>query len=239
MMKGLLYLQAALLAVLQTIDAAPAVNPLEARAPWPDLPFKASGRDIVSASGAKVVYAGVNWPGAADTMLPEGLQYSSVAGIVDKIKSLNMNVVRLTFAIEMIDDIYSNSPDQTLQATLVKALGQTNGTRVLNQILSKNPDFTPKMTRLQVFDAVAAGLAKKQIWVHLDNHVSKAEWCCGTDDGNAWFGGECTQLKSQCKTSQVDISADKYFDPAKWMRGLGYMAQHVSYRDISITDHLC
>jgi hypothetical protein len=42
---------------------------------------------------------------------------------------------------------------------------------------------------LQVFDAVAAELAKQEIWVHLDNHVSKAQWCCGADDGNAWFGG--------------------------------------------------
>jgi len=104
----------------------------------------------MSSSGSKVVYAGVNWPGAADTMLPEGLQYNSVAGIASFIKSLDMNVVRLTFAIEMIDDIYSDSPDQTLQATLVKALGQTNGTTILDQILEQNPDFTPEMTRLEV-----------------------------------------------------------------------------------------
>lgn len=42
---------------------------------------------------------------------------------------------------------------------------------------------------LKVFDAVAAELAKQQIWVHLDNHISKAMWCCGASDGNAWFGG--------------------------------------------------
>jgi hypothetical protein len=41
----------------------------------------------------------------------------------------------------------------------------------------------------KVFDAVAAELADQEIWVHLDNHVSKAQWCCGADDGNAWFGG--------------------------------------------------
>jgi len=104
----------------------------------------------VSSSGSKVVYAGVNWPGAADTMLPEGLQYNSVAGIVSLIKSLDMNVVRLTFAIEMIDDIYDDSPDQSLQATLIKALGEANGTTILGQILEQNPDFTSDMTRLEV-----------------------------------------------------------------------------------------
>lgn len=150
MKSTILCLQAAFVSILQFASAAPAAVTLSARATWPDLPFKASGRDILSSSGAKVVYAGVNWPGAADTMLPEGLQYNSVAGIVSLIKSLDMNVVRLTFAIEMVDDIYSDSPDQSLQATLVKALGQANGTTILDQILKQNPDFTPETTRLEV-----------------------------------------------------------------------------------------
>jgi hypothetical protein len=153
-MKATLYLQAALTAILQSVDAAPTAVPLSTRATWPDLPFKALGRDVVSSSGAKIVYAGVNWPGAADTMLPEGLQYNSVANIVSLIKSLDMNVVRITFAIEMIDDIYSDSPDQNLQATLVKALGEANGTSVLEQILKRNPEFTAEMTRLEVCSSV-------------------------------------------------------------------------------------
>ena len=151
-MKNIAYVQAAFAAILQCVSAAPAAVPLSTRATWPDLPFKASGRDILSSSGSKVVYAGVNWPGAADTMLPEGLQYNSVANIVGLIKSLDMNVVRLTFAIEMVDDIYDDSPDQTLQATLVKALGQANGTTILGQILKRNPDFTAETTRLEVWD---------------------------------------------------------------------------------------
>ena len=64
--------------------------------------------------------------------------------------------------------------------------------------------------KIKVFDAIAAECFKQEIYVHLDNHVSKAQWCCSTDDGNAWFG-------------------DKYFDVAKWKRGLKYMATHVSY----------
>lgn len=189
-------------ATLSTCFAAPAK-----RATWPDTPFTVSGRDIITASGAKVVYAGVNWPGAADTMLPEGLQYNSIANIVGFVKSLGMNVVRLTYAIEMIDDYYTNSPNQTLQNTLNHALGSTNGPKVLQQILKNNPSFTSQTTRLQVFDAAAAELAKQQIWVHLDNHVSKAQWCCGSGDGNSWFGAA-------------------YFDVSKWQRGLGFMANH-------------
>ena len=117
---------------------------------WPYAPFTTSGRDIKNTQGDTVTYAGVNWPGAADAMLPEGLQYSSIADIVSKIKSLGMNSIRLTYAIEMVDDIYSNNPNSSLEGTLVNALGQTNGTKVLGQILEKNPDFTASTTRLEV-----------------------------------------------------------------------------------------
>jgi len=101
------------------------------------------------ASGATVTYAGVNWPGAADTMLPEGLQYQSISNILSKIKSLGMNVIQLTYAIEMIDDIYDGG-DVAMQTALTSALGATNGSKVYNQILTHNPSFSTKTTRLQV-----------------------------------------------------------------------------------------
>lgn len=59
-----------------------------------------------------------------------------------------------------------------------------------------------------MFDAVATALAAQAIYVHLDNHVSKAKWCCSLTDGNSWFG-------------------DTHFDTTKWIRGLSYMAAHV------------
>lgn len=188
------------LAVATTALAAPTTPPSCTNSTsWPDTPFTASGRDILSASGQKVVYAGVNWPGAADTMLPEGLQYASISDIFSYVKDLGMNVIRLTYAIEMIDDYYEDSPNQSLKGTLIQALGSENGTKVLARILNKNPQFTENTTRLEVFDAVAEEAAKQEIWVHLDNHVSKAIWCCGTTDGNAWFGGEIYLPCLPCK----------------------------------------
>jgi len=59
-----------------------------------------------------------------------------------------------------------------------------------------------------VYDAIAAECFKQQIYVHLDNHISKGGWCCSTTDGNAWFG-------------------DIYFDVTKWKRGLQYMVTRV------------
>jgi hypothetical protein len=38
-------------------------------------------------------------------------------------------------------------------------------------------------------------------------------WCCSLTDGNSWFG-------------------DTYFDTNKWIRGLSYMASHVSHLNI-------
>lgn len=95
-------------------------------------------------------YVGINWPGAADTMLPEGLNYQSIKNIVTTISKTGFNAVRLTFAIEMVDDILDNGGDVSLSATLVKALGQANGATVLQNILTHNPQFTAETTRLQV-----------------------------------------------------------------------------------------
>ncbi|KAF7901049.1 hypothetical protein EAF00_003270 [Botryotinia globosa] len=181
-------------------------SPIEERASWPYAPFTTSGRWILDSAGHNVSYAGANWPGAADTMIPEGLQYQSIASIVTKIKSLGMNVIRLTYAIEMIDDFYANGQvDTSILTSFTKALGTTNGTAVFNQVIKNNPTFTSKTTRMQVFDAIAAECFKQQIYVHLDNHVSKAIWCCSKTDGNSWFG-------------------DTYFNVANWQRGIAYMA---------------
>lgn len=83
-------------------------------------------------------------------MIPEGLQYQSIASTVSKIKSLGMNFIRLTYAISMIDDVVDGGGDVTLENSFNKALGSTNGPKVLAQVLAKNPTFTKSTTRLQV-----------------------------------------------------------------------------------------
>jgi hypothetical protein len=114
------------------------------------LPLSRSDRWIIDANNNHVPIVGINWPGAADTMLPEGLQHQSIANIVDKISQTGFNTVRLTFAIEMIDDILDNGGDVSLNATLVNSLGAENGTVILGDVLNNNPQFTAETTRLQV-----------------------------------------------------------------------------------------
>ncbi|KAH0336524.1 glycosyl hydrolase family 5 protein-like protein/cellulase, partial [Aureobasidium melanogenum] len=193
--------------LLPILGALAQANPIISRASsWPHAPFTTSGRNMKNSLDETIVYAGVNWPGAANVMIPEGLQYQSVSTIMSKIKDLGMNVIRLTYAIEMIDDIYEGV-DSSLKTAFIQALGETNGTKVLKEVLASNPTFTENTTRLEVFDAIAAEAHTQQIYVHLDNHVSKGEWCCSHTDGNAWFG-------------------DTYFDVSNWKRGLAFMANH-------------
>jgi aryl-phospho-beta-D-glucosidase BglC (GH1 family) len=123
------------------VSASPSFQPL---------PFSSSDRWIVDANGNNVPIVGINWPGAADAMLPEGLGYQSIANIVQKLTDTGFNTVRLTFAIEMVDDILDNGGDVTLGATLTNALGQANGTAMLANIINNNPQFNENTTRLQV-----------------------------------------------------------------------------------------
>lgn len=175
----------------------------------PTLPLSTKGRDIVDAKGDVFHFASTNWPGHQEVMVPEGLQHASVKDIVAWFPKFGLNSVRLTFAIEMIDDYLSNSPNQTLEKSFINSLGEVNGTTVLNQILKNNPEFTKETTRLEVWDAVAKELSNQGVIIHLDNHVSKAFWCCADNDGNGWFG-------------------EKFFDVEKWKRGLAFLTKHVS-----------
>lgn len=68
---------------------------------WPFAPFTTSGRDIINNKRDVVTYAGINWSGHGEAMVPEGLQYQSIETIVSRVKSLGMNVIRLTYAIEV------------------------------------------------------------------------------------------------------------------------------------------
>lgn len=134
---------------LPTLLAALATT-LPLTAAFPNAPFNTSAQNVVDASGANFTYVGANWPGHGEVMIPEGLQYQSISHIVGKIKSLGMNVVRLTFAIEMVDDIVDRGGDVRVKDAFVKALGSANGTKVWGQVRAKNPGLSENVTRTQV-----------------------------------------------------------------------------------------
>ncbi|EOA91765.1 glycoside hydrolase family 5 protein [Exserohilum turcica Et28A] len=190
---------------MSLVAAAP--GSVEKRQKVTALPLSTRGRDIIDGTGNVFHFISTNWPGHQEIMIPEGLQFASAEDIAARLPKLGLNSVRMPFAIEMVDDYLANSPKQTLEKSVLNAVPGTNGTDLLNAILKNNPKFTKDTTRLQVWDAVAQALSDQGILIHLDNHVSKAMWCCAQDDGNDWFG-------------------EKYFDVEKWKQGLAFMAKH-------------
>ncbi|CAO1620673.1 unnamed protein product [Parajaminaea phylloscopi] len=193
---------------------------------WPHGPLVTKGRWIENQRGEKVTLVGTNWPLSGETMVPEGLEYASARDIVESVASLGMNVVRHGYAIQMVDEIHSNGgKDVDLRTSMINGLGQENGTRVLKRLLEKNREFgwTESTTRFEVLAKIAELEAEHGILMHLDNHVSKAKWCCSHIDGNGWFG-------------------DVYFDVKNWTRGLAHMAdwakKHKNIQTISLRNEL-
>ncbi|KAH8806660.1 Exo-beta-1,3-glucanase [Flagelloscypha sp. PMI_526] len=198
----------------------------DSKSRWPHSPWKTEGRLVKNSRGEDVTILGVNWPGSGETMIPEGLQYSSASSIISRLASEGFNFVRHTYAIEMIDQIYErNGVDVSIEEAFTTALGAANGGAILGRVLENNKDlgWTKNTTRFQVWDSLAQLEAENGILMHPDNHVSKAMWCCGHYDGNAWFG-------------------DKYFNIDQWHRGLAYMAtwakNHANIVSMSLRNEL-
>jgi endoglucanase len=80
--------------------------------------------------------------------------------------------------------------------------------------VDKNP-FLANSTVRDVFSAVISQLWSRGVMTVLDNHVSKASWCCDLADGNGWW--------SDAPLYWADNS--RHFDSAKWLAGLDAMAR--------------
>ncbi|KAF2830513.1 glycoside hydrolase [Ophiobolus disseminans] len=169
-------------------------------------PWSTKGRDIVDSRGEKVTWAGVNWPMSGETMIPEGLEWASAEEILDDIAGVGFNYIRMGYAIEMIDQVYDrNGEDVPLEVAMVHALGYVNGTKVTNEIIKRNPDWTTQTTRFEIWGDIARIAANKGIYIAPDVHTGKAQWCCSHIDGTAWFD-------------------DLNFNASHWRRGLSYVA---------------
>ena len=92
---------------------------------------------------------------------------------------------------------------------MISALGVANGTRVADQIVAKNPSWSPDTGRFEIWSDIARTAADRGIFIHPDVHVGKAKWCCSHTDGNSWFD-------------------DVNFKTNDWLRGLRYVASWAS-----------
>jgi endoglucanase len=132
-------------------------------------PLHTEGHQILDASGHPVRLTSVNWYGFDQKeFVAGGLDHAPLAAIVEQIREIGVNSVRLPWANETLE----------------------KNPLVPEYAVAANPQFKGKHA-MDVMDAVVAALAHAHIMVILDNHVSRADWCCSETDGNGlWYNNE-------------------------------------------------
>jgi len=132
-------------------------------------PLHTDGHRIVDARGRTVRLTSVNWYGFDQKeYVAGGLDHAPLATIVAQIRAIGVNSVRLPWANETLEH------DPLPPAYAIAA----------------NPQFKGKHA-MEIMDAVVAALARAHIMVILDNHVSRADWCCSeTDENGLWYNDE-------------------------------------------------
>lgn len=155
----------------------------------------------MDSNGDQVRLNAFNWYGAEEEdYVVAGLQTASLASIVSEIKSLGFNAVRLPWSNQM----YESNP------------------MVANYALTANPSMEGE-NALTIFDQVVSALTNAGIMVILDNHMSNAQWCCSTTDGNTlWYNSAYPQtswiadwqgMAARYKSNPLVIGADLRNEP--------------------------
>jgi endoglucanase len=132
-------------------------------------PLHTDGAQIRDARGATIRLVSVNWYGFDQgEYVAGGLDRVQLAELAHTIRALGFNSVRLPWANQIVED----------------------NPRVPAYALKANPQLKGKHA-LEIMDDVVAALAREQLMVILDNHVSRSDWCCNEKDGNGlWYNRE-------------------------------------------------
>jgi endoglucanase len=157
-------------AILLASSLIPAALPAQTIKP----PLHTEEHNIVDAAGHPVRLTSVNWYGFDQKeYVAGGLDHAPLATIVREIQQLGVNSVRLPWA------------NETLERNPV----------VPDYAVKANPLFRGRHA-MDVMDAVIDALAQAHIMVVLDNHVSRADWCCTETDGNGlWYNADYPESK--------------------------------------------
>ena len=127
---------------------------------------------VIDSADQRVKLACVNWYGAhMEGFVVNGLDVRPVADIAQTIASLGFNCIRLPFSLEQF---YDNP--------IVEA-----------SRLSANPSLVG-LSSLEVFDTTVSALTNAGLMVILNNHNSKAGWCCSEQDGDGlWYTNQYSE----------------------------------------------
>ena len=179
----------------------------------PAVPFSTKDRWIVDTNGARFKLRCVNWAGHMEVRIPEGLHKQPVEHIADFIAGAGYNCVRLTYSIDM-------ALDQGMAVSDAFTNGANSAgvdVNALNDMYTKAVGLNPWLSDakvIDVFDYVQSALWDRGVVTMLDNHVSRAQWCCDLDDGNGWWADAPGAWPSN----------GEYFITDDWINGLGAMA---------------
>jgi hypothetical protein len=145
--------------------------------------------------------------------MPEGLHKQPLNRTADWIAANGFNCVRLTYSIDMALNPGLRVEDSFRAAAANAKVKEDAMMSIYRAVVEKNP-FLKSATVRDVFAEVIRELWARGVMTVLDNHVSKASWCCNLDDGNGWW-----------KDAPIYWSANsRYFNSEQWLAGLRAMA---------------
>lgn len=129
-------------------------------------PLQTQDRWIVDRRGHRVKLAAVNWSGAeTQAFTVGGLDVRRLDALAALVRAGGFNAVRLPWSNQLVEQ----------------------NPVVPTQYLTANPQLKGKRA-LQVLDAVIAALGRHGVMVILDNHRSRADWCCDEAHGDGlWY----------------------------------------------------
>ena len=132
--------------------------------------FSTEGNQIIDAAGNPVKIAGVNWFGFESTNAsPHGVWTRSYKDMMDQMKDLGFNTIRLPFASD------------TLHATQASGIDY-----------NKNPDLVG-LTPLQIMDKIIEYAGEIGMKVILDHH--RSSFGAGTSENGLWYDSTHTEAQ--------------------------------------------
>lgn len=183
--------------LLTVLFAAMPFAPLPARAARSRLPRAAApcatqgtypylhtcGPAIEDYLGHPVRLMAVNWYGfESNDFVAAGLDRQPYRAIVDTVKALGYNALRLPFSNEMVetDPVVSSLRRLCPQGAPPSACRSVNGAALLDA----NPDLLG-LTSLHILKAIVDYAGSQGLYVFLDDHRSRAGW--GAQEDGVWY----------------------------------------------------
>ncbi|ROV98273.1 hypothetical protein VSDG_04404 [Cytospora chrysosperma] len=179
----------------------------------PTLPLSTSSRWILDAESNRVKLRCVNWAGHMEMHLPEGLHKQPISYLADWIAGQGFNCVRLTYSIDWALDPTRTVSDAFSQGGTAAGVSAESVAAMYSQALVQNP-FLANATTRDVYGEVIRQLWSRGVMTILDNHVSRASWCCNLTDGNGWW---------DTAAGYNDLNS-RYFNTTLWLEGLQSVA---------------